>query len=159
VDEAIGIGGQQDSLLPDCVSVVILRWFSRLKLRLHCKYLLLTYVRRYHVNSNQVRKHWRDMTKSVFLTAATVATCAYALMPASPVVAAPSVTASVADTVASLEARGYKVIVNKVGNAELTDCTVGEVRPGRDVTEMKRDKRGRTTERVVYSTVYVNAVC
>ena len=99
------------------------------------------------------------MKKFVLLTAATVATCAYALIAASPVVAAPSGTGSVADTVASLEAQGFRVIVNKVGNAELAYCLVGEIRTGRDVTEMKPDKRDRTTERLVYSTIFVNAVC
>ena len=82
-----------------------------------------------------------------------------ALAGVGPAVAAPSGPGSAADTLASLQERGYRVIVNKVGGAALEDCTVGAIRPGRAVTEMRRDSRGRTVENVVYTTVYLDAVC
>jgi hypothetical protein len=73
--------------------------------------------------------------------------------------AAPSGPRSLADTVASLEAHGFKVIVNKVGHAPLDQCTVGGVRQGQEVTELKRNRRDQTVERIKYTTVYVDAVC
>lgn len=41
---------------------------------------------------------------------------------------------SVEETVRSLEAKGHKVILNKVGPARLSQCRVDRVRPGRDAT-------------------------
>jgi hypothetical protein len=73
--------------------------------------------------------------------------------------AAPSGPRSVTDTVASLEAQGFKVIVNKVGHAPLDQCTVGRVRQGQEVTELKRNSRDRTVETIRYTTVYVDAAC
>lgn len=76
-----------------------------------------------------------------------------------PAVAAPSGPDSVQDTVRSLEANGYKVILNKTGAGPLRECTVNAVRPGREVTELRQNSRDRTVERIVYTTVYVDAAC
>lgn len=73
--------------------------------------------------------------------------------------AAPSGPRSAADAVVSLEAQGFKVIVNRVGHAPLDQCTVGGVRRGQEVTELKRNRRDQTVERVKYTTVYVDATC
>lgn len=73
--------------------------------------------------------------------------------------AAPAGSKSVQDTIEQLESTGYKVILNRVGSARLDQCTVGAVRPGRDVTELRQNARDQTVERVLYTTVYVDAVC
>ena len=44
--------------------------------------------------------------------------------------AAPTGPSQVDDTVRSLEATGYNVIVNRTGAAPLSHCTVSAVRPG-----------------------------
>lgn len=64
-----------------------------------------------------------------------------------------------AHTVAELEDQGYKVILNKVGSAPLNECTVTAIRPGRQVTEMRSNVRDRTVERVLYTTIHVDAKC
>src|SRR3546814_560904 len=73
--------------------------------------------------------------------------------------AAPSEPKSVQDTIEQLESSGYKVILNKVGSARLDQCTVGAVRTGRDVTEFRQNVRDQTVEHVLYTTIYVDAVC
>lgn len=49
---------------------------------------------------------------------------------ASPAGAAPSGGESAQDAINALEARGYTVIVHKVGNAPLSQCTVSATKPG-----------------------------
>ena len=78
---------------------------------------------------------------------------------AQPAAAAPAGPDSVQDTVNRLESNGYKVILNKVGSAPLERCTISGVRPGRDVTELRQNRRDQTVERIVYTTVYVDAAC
>ncbi|WP_245909099.1 hypothetical protein [Mycobacterium neglectum] len=78
---------------------------------------------------------------------------------AQPAAAAPAGPGSVQDTVNRLESNGYKVILNKVGSAPLDQCTISGVRPGRDVTEFRRNRRDQTVERILYKTVYVDATC
>ena len=78
---------------------------------------------------------------------------------AQPAVAAPAGPDSVQDTVNRLESNGYKVILTKVGTAPLEQCTVSGVRPGREVTEFRQNQRDQTVERVLYTTVYVDASC
>lgn len=73
--------------------------------------------------------------------------------------AAPAGPDSVQDTVSRLESNGYKVILNKTGSAPLDQCAVSAVRPGRDVTEFRRNRRDQTVERILYTTVYVDAAC
>ncbi|STZ44391.1 Uncharacterised protein [Mycolicibacterium gilvum] len=82
-----------------------------------------------------------------------------AVLVAAPAPAAPSGPGSAQDTVKSLEDSGYTVIVSKTGSAPLTKCAVSSIRPGRDVTEMRRNVRDRTVERVVYKTIYVDVTC
>lgn len=93
------------------------------------------------------------------LAAFAVAASAAILVSPAAASAAPSGPRSVTDTVASLEAQGFKVIVNKVGHAPLDQCSVGGVRQGQEVTELKRNTRDQTVQRVKYITVYVDAAC
>jgi hypothetical protein len=97
--------------------------------------------------------------KKLTFTIAGAAAVATALTVATSAAAAPSGPSSVAETVAALEASGYRVTLNKVGAAPLPECTVSAVRPGREVTEMRSNARDRTVERVVYTTVYVDVAC
>ena len=94
-----------------------------------------------------------------FLLASAVALGAAIMMTPATASAAPSGPRSVTDTVASLQEQGFKVIVNKVGHAPLDQCTVGGVRQGQEITELKRNKRDQTVERIKYVTVYVDATC
>jgi hypothetical protein len=73
--------------------------------------------------------------------------------------AAPAGPDPVQDTIARLESDGYKVILNRVGSAPLEQCTVSGVRPGRDVTELRQNRRDQTVERILYTTVYVDVAC
>ncbi|HKH50321.1 MAG TPA: hypothetical protein VKA77_00720 [Mycobacterium sp.] len=73
--------------------------------------------------------------------------------------AAPSGPSSVDQTVQTLEASGYNVIVNRTGATPLSECTVSSVRPGQ--THATNDSRGggsiNTT--VTSQTVYVDVDC
>jgi len=72
--------------------------------------------------------------------------------------AAPTGPSQVADTVRTLEASGYSVIVNRTGAAELSDCTVSGVRRG--VTHQTTDVVGSDIEpKIISDVVYVDVAC
>ncbi|WP_313959922.1 hypothetical protein [Mycobacterium deserti] len=72
--------------------------------------------------------------------------------------AAPTGPSQVEETVRTLEASGYHVIVNRTGAAPLSACTVSAVRPG--VTHQTTDVRGSDIEPMIISdTVYVDVAC
>jgi hypothetical protein len=72
--------------------------------------------------------------------------------------AAPTGPSEVDETVRTLKASGYNVIVNRTGAAPLSDCTVSAVRPG--VTHQTTDVRGSDIEPMIISdTVYVDVAC
>lgn len=73
--------------------------------------------------------------------------------------AAPSGPAQVEDTVRTLEASGYNVIVNRTGAAPLSSCSVTAVREGQ--THSTIDSRGSSSpnETIVSKTVYVDVAC
>lgn len=71
---------------------------------------------------------------------------------ASSAMAAPSGPGSAQDTVDTLRASGYHVVMNKVGAAPMDQCAVSGVRRGNPVT-VSADPR------VVYTTVYVDLQC
>lgn len=75
--------------------------------------------------------------------------------------AAPAGPRNAADTIAALEDQGYKVILNKIGGAPLSGCTVTAIRPGRQVAELVPEAQGRnrTVERTQYTTIHVDAKC
>lgn len=91
------------------------------------------------------------------LTAAGIAAATIGLA-AGPASAAPSGTA-VQDTVDSLQANGYKVILNKIGAAALDQCTVTSIRPGQRVTQPTTRDGGSVVQHVLYTTVYVDLRC
>ena len=73
--------------------------------------------------------------------------------------AAPTGPSQVDDTVRSLEAEGYNVIVNRTGAAPLSQCSVSAVRPGQ--THSTTDSRGGSSlnTTVTSETVYVDVAC
>lgn len=73
--------------------------------------------------------------------------------------AAPTGPTEVEQTVKTLEASGYNVILNRTGAAPLSSCTVKEVRPGQ--THKTFDSRGSSTpsETITAETVYVDIAC
>jgi hypothetical protein len=73
--------------------------------------------------------------------------------------AAPSGPSHVEDTVKTLEASGYDVIVNRTGAAPLSSCTVTSVRPGQ--THSTVDSRGGSSlnETVIAKTVLIDVAC
>jgi hypothetical protein len=74
--------------------------------------------------------------------------------------AAPSGPSPVDDTVASLQAEGYKVIVTRLSGAESPNCSVDAVRPGQQITqETPTLGRGNHARQVVSNTVYVDVRC
>jgi hypothetical protein len=88
---------------------------------------------------------------------------------APPALAAPVEVDSVEETVDELEADGFTVILNKVGSAALSDCTVTAVRPGQ--TRVRTDSGipgahsglpgtiGEFTVTELSKTVYVDVKC
>jgi hypothetical protein len=73
--------------------------------------------------------------------------------------AAPTGPSEVEQTVKTLEAGGYNVVLNRTGAEPLSSCTVKSVRPGQ--THRTFDSRGSSTpsETIVAETVYVDLAC
>ena len=73
--------------------------------------------------------------------------------------AAPTGPSEVEETVKTLEASGYNVVLNRTGSEPLSSCSVQEVRPGQ--THRTFDSRGSSTpsETIVAETVYVDLAC
>ena len=73
--------------------------------------------------------------------------------------AAPTGPSQVDETVRTLEASGYNVIVNRTGAAPLSQCTVSSVRPGQ--THSTVDSRGGSSinTTITSQTVYVDVAC
>jgi hypothetical protein len=91
------------------------------------------------------------------ITATTLASTALAL--AAAAAAAPTGPSQVDDTVRTLEASGYNVVVNRTGAAPLSQCTVSAVRPGQ--THSTNDSRGGSSinTTITSRTVYVDVTC
>ena len=94
---------------------------------------------------------------AVSFTATALAASAVAL--AAVAIAAPSGPSTVDQTVRTLEASGYHVIVNRSGAAPLARCTVSAVRPGH--THSTNDSRGGSSinTTITSKTVYVDVTC
>jgi hypothetical protein len=73
--------------------------------------------------------------------------------------AAPSGSSSVDDTVRTLEASGYTVIVNRSGTAPSSSCTVASIQPGQTYSTV--DSRGSSSpsETILSKTVRVDLAC
>ena len=97
--------------------------------------------------------------KHYLTTAFATAAVAVALGSAAVANAAPSGPSRVEDTVRTLEADGYHVIVNRVGTGQLSSCTVESVHPGQTYSTM--DSRGGSSPAltVISKTVHVDLVC
>jgi hypothetical protein len=73
--------------------------------------------------------------------------------------------AEVSQTVESLQAEGFRVIVNKTGSAPLEQCTVSGVRPGQTYTRMESEVPGPSDRgvgivtTVTGKTVYLDVSC
>ena len=76
--------------------------------------------------------------------------------------AAPSGNTTAAQAVNSLEAKGFHVILNKVGTAPLDQCVVNSVRPGQTYSRMDSGAPGARNDivtTITAKTVYVDVVC
>jgi hypothetical protein len=78
---------------------------------------------------------------------------------AAPAPAMPTPVGSAQDIVRSLEASGFRVIVNTVGTAPLDRCAVTAVRPGPKIAESVTDALHDALEKPSYTTVYVDITC
>jgi hypothetical protein len=96
------------------------------------------------------------MKKVTFATIAAAGLAAVTIGLAAPAAAAPSGPGSAQDTINSLQANGYKVILNKLSDTPLDQATVVAVRPGRPVTQRVTDSGGDSIDKVLYTTVYVD---
>jgi hypothetical protein len=102
------------------------------------------------------------MKTAIFATIATAGLAAVTFGLASPASAAPSDVGTAQDTVNSLQAQGFTVIVNKVGNAPLSQCRVSAVRPGQTYSRSDSGVPGAMmdyTTTLVGQTVYVQIAC
>jgi hypothetical protein len=76
--------------------------------------------------------------------------------------AAPSGALDASQTVGQLQARGFDVIVNKVGTAPLDRCVVSAVRPGHTFSRMDSGSPGAMDDivtTVTAMTVFVDVAC
>ncbi|OBB26269.1 hypothetical protein A5792_03995 [Mycolicibacterium peregrinum] len=103
------------------------------------------------------------MTKNLIVKTVAVASVATALGFAASALAhaAPSGQTSAQATISDLEAQGFRVILNKVGNAPIDQCTVTAVRQGTDVKHswVQRGPTGNVNNLVRYTTAYVDLMC
>lgn len=85
---------------------------------------------------------------------------ALGLLLAAPSAAAPA-SPSAQETIDKLKADGYNVILSKVGNGSLDQCTVDSVRPGQDIKHnwVIRGPAGQVDNLTRYTTVYVDLHC
>ena len=94
------------------------------------------------------------------IAAGAIATAALGL--AGAAAAAPSGTIDASQAVGQLQARGFDVIVNKVGTAPLDQCVVSAVRPGQTFSRMDSGAPGAMDDivtTVTAMTVYVDLAC
>ena len=69
---------------------------------------------------------------------------------------------SAAQAVSQLQAEGYHVILNKIGNGPLDQCQINSVRPGQTFTRMDSGVPGAMDDAVTTvtaRTVYVDVTC
>jgi hypothetical protein len=94
---------------------------------------------------------------AIGFTASAIASAAVGL--AAVASAAPTGPSQVNDTVRSLEAQGYNVIVNRTGGAAMSNCTVSAVRPGQIHSTTDSRGGGSVNTTVTSQTVYVDVAC
>lgn len=101
------------------------------------------------------------MVKFVLGTMA-VAGLAAGLAPIPTAGAAPSGPASVDATIGRLQSEGFQVIVNRVGTAPLSQCTIGAVRPGQTFSRTDSGTPGAGNDivtTIVNKSVYLDLKC
>jgi hypothetical protein len=92
------------------------------------------------------------MMKKFGIAAAMVSGAAAAIVGlAAPAAAAPAGPGSAQQTIDQLQAQGYKVIVNRVGNSPLDQATVVAVRPGQTYSRTDTGVPGAGND--IYTTV------
>lgn len=103
------------------------------------------------------------MARIVLVAAVAVVAGAGGLGPGAAAIAhaAPSGQSSAQETIDELRGDGNRVILNKVGNGPLDQCSVTAVRPGSDVKHswIQRGPTGNVNSLVRYKTVYVDLMC
>jgi hypothetical protein len=73
--------------------------------------------------------------------------------------AAPATADTAATVVGNLQASNYRVILNKFGNAPLSQCLVTAIQPGTAVTTPVTAGAKSISNQVLFTTVYVTADC
>ncbi len=97
------------------------------------------------------------MKKFGFATVAASALAAGFIGLAAPALAAPSGPGNAQDTISQLEAQGYTVIVNRIGNAPLEQASVVSVRSGQSYSRTDHSGPGDDlTTKLLSKTVYVD---
>lgn len=97
------------------------------------------------------------MKKFGFATVAASALTAAFLGLAAPALAAPTGPGNAQDTISKLEAQGYKVVVNRIGNAPLEQASVVSVRSGQTYSRTDHSGPGEDLSTTLLSkTVYVD---
>jgi hypothetical protein len=91
------------------------------------------------------------MKKFGFATAIVSGLAAAVIGLAAPAAAAPTGPGNAQQTISELQAQGYTVIVNRIGNAPLDQATVVAVRPGQTYSRTDSGVPGAGTD--VYTTV------
>ena len=97
------------------------------------------------------------MKKFGFATVAASALTAAFLGLAAPAMAAPTGPGNAQDTISKLEAQGYQVVVNRLGNAPLEQASVVAVRPGQTYSRTDHSGPGDDlSTKLLSKTVYVD---
>ncbi|BBY94758.1 MULTISPECIES: hypothetical protein [Mycobacteriaceae] len=97
------------------------------------------------------------MKKFGFATVAASALTAAFLGLAAPALAAPTGPGNAQDTISKLEAQGYQVVVNRLGNAPLEQASVVAVRPGQTYSRTDHSGPGDDlSTKLLSKTVYVD---
>jgi len=103
------------------------------------------------------KKEVSRMKKLGFATIVASGLAAAVLGLAAPADAAPSGPGNAQDTISKLEAQGYNVIINHVGNTPLEQASVVAVRPGQTFSRTDSGNPGDDlTTTVLDKTVYVD---
>jgi hypothetical protein len=94
--------------------------------------------------------------------AATLAATSLMLAPAGPATAEPTASGNAYTTIGSLEAEGYSVIIDRVGNAPINQCIVTSVRNPQQQTRtfwVDEGKHRRLVTVVVSRSINVSLNC
>jgi hypothetical protein len=118
----------------------------------------------YHPNRPPTRQHSKRNNPKSLVTVAisAVALASGAVVLAGVANAAPAGPSPVDQTVSQLQAGGYQVIVNKVGTASLSACSISAVRPGQTYSRTDSGAPGAQDDLVTTvtdQTVYVDVAC